>query len=314
MSFGAPGCCPCFGYDKWTADELKVTDKANDEHTYCVYTHELEANDKMFASTNTMKGLTEALEECHFKDGDKKITIVGWSLGGAQAQIAAVRIAVEYNAKVRLITIDSILAFTPDSAEVIADNLIDNDAFGTDKFPQEGKINAQRWVEDDSPASIAPFVWPMMGCCPFSPNKTKYAGCYPFMRKIGYGHISKALILSGYHAGFLPCGGGTPTWNLGCIPKNLCFLCDSNPTYSFKDTEAKERAYVTKAAKLGRFCFCGYLPCAVGSLPNHYKGAFLLWMLYKGAYQNADPAATVGYQPTVKDPAVSPENPEMDRI
>lgn len=49
----------------------------------------------------------------------------------------------------------------------------------------------------------------MMGCCPFSPNKTKYAGCYPFMRKIGYGHISKALILSGYHAGFLPCGGGT---------------------------------------------------------------------------------------------------------
>jgi len=52
----------------------------------------------------------------------------------------------------------------------------------------------------------------------------------------------------------------------------------------------------------------------VGSLPNHYKGAFLLWMLYKGAYQNADPAATVGYQPTVKNPAVSPENPEMDRI
>ena len=45
--FGAPGCCPCFGYDKWTADELKVTDKANDEHTYCVYTHELEV------STNT---------------------------------------------------------------------------------------------------------------------------------------------------------------------------------------------------------------------------------------------------------------------
>ena len=71
---------------------------------------------------------------------------------------------------------------------------------------------------------------------------------------------------------------------------------------------------MTKAAKLGRFCFCGYLPCAVSSLPNHYKGQFLLWMLYKGAYQNADPAATVGYQPTVKNPAVSPENPEMDRI
>ena len=49
----------------------------------------------------------------------------------------------------------------------------------------------------------------MMGCCPFSPNKTKYAGCYPFMGKIGDGHISKALILSGYHAGLLPCGGGT---------------------------------------------------------------------------------------------------------
>ena len=83
-------------------------------------------------------------DSCHFKDGGKEITIVGWSLGGAQAQIAAVRIAVKYNAKVRLITFDSILAFTPDSAEVIAHNLIDNDAFGTDKFPQEGKINAQR--------------------------------------------------------------------------------------------------------------------------------------------------------------------------
>ena len=44
---GAPGCCPCFGYDKWTAVKLKVTDKANDENTYCVYTHELEV------STNT---------------------------------------------------------------------------------------------------------------------------------------------------------------------------------------------------------------------------------------------------------------------
>ena len=67
-----------------------------------------------------------------------------------------------------------------------------------------------RWVEDDSPASIAPFVWPMIGCCPFSPNKTKYAGCYPYMSTIGDGHISKALILSGYHAGLCVCfGGGT---------------------------------------------------------------------------------------------------------
>ncbi|EOD12281.1 hypothetical protein EMIHUDRAFT_424205 [Emiliania huxleyi CCMP1516] len=149
----------------------------------------------------------------------------------------------------------------------------------------------------------------MMGCCPFSPNKTKYAGCYPFMRKIGYGHISKALILSGYHSGLLPCGGGTPTWtNLGCIPKNLCFLCESNPTYpddSFYSKPPEDRMYVTKAANLWRCFFCGYLLCAPGTVCNH-RGQFLLWMLYKGAYQNADP---VGYQP-----AVSPENPEMDRI
>ena len=65
--------------------------------------------------------------------------------------------------------------------------------------------------------------------------------------------------------------------------------------------------YVTKAANLFRCFFCGYLLCAPGSLANHAKGPFLLWMLYKGAYQNADPAATVIYQPTVK-------NPEMDRI
>jgi len=321
------GICGCIGEDGWAAEELKPL--GCDGPKYCVYTNQLKVHAKMFNGipdpddppvdtvvSNPLKGLKKVLEECHFKDGGKEITIVGWSLGGAQAQIAAVRIAVEYKAKVRLITFDSIMAFTPDSAATIAGTLIaDDKVLRYDDFPEPGKINAQRWVENDSPASIAPFNCAMIGCCPFSPHKIKYAGCYPFMSRVGHGHFSKALILSGYHAGFLPCGGGTPTWNLGCIPKNLCFLCDSNPTYPDKSFYSKppvsdNRMYVTKAANLSRCFVCGYCFCVPQAAKIHGSGAFLLWMLYKGAYQNQDATEGISiYQPKVVIPPV----PEMDR-
>ena len=120
----------------------------------------------------------------------------------------------------RLITFDSILAFTPESACDIDKCMIDKDAIGD--FPAAGKINSQRcviqrrrarvwanargerqrlhvinrWVMDASYASIAPFICPMMGLPCLSP-----VGCYPFLSKLGDGHISEALVLRGYNAG-----------------------------------------------------------------------------------------------------------------
>jgi len=81
----------------------------------------------------------------------KQITIVGHSLGGAQAQLAAVQIALIYKAKVRVITFESILAFTPEAAAQIAegDEKLIVGPMGssspTTAFPPEGgKITAQR--------------------------------------------------------------------------------------------------------------------------------------------------------------------------
>ena len=83
----------------------------------------------------------------------KEITIVGHSLGGAQAQLAAVEIAAKFLAKVRVITFDSILAFTPEGAQKVVDTFIvgpdgvdvSGEAAPTVKFPAEvGKITAQR--------------------------------------------------------------------------------------------------------------------------------------------------------------------------
>ena len=85
------------------------------------------------------------------------ITIVGHSLGGAQAQLAAVAIATKFLAKVRVITFDSILAFTPESAARIAgevggeglivgpDGALAINAEPTVQFPVDAcKITAQR--------------------------------------------------------------------------------------------------------------------------------------------------------------------------
>ena len=81
---------------------------------------------------------------------------MGHSLGGAQAQLAAVQIATKYKAKVRVITFESILAFTPESAARIAgcgaeglivgpDGAKGENAEPTVKFPPEvGQITAQR--------------------------------------------------------------------------------------------------------------------------------------------------------------------------
>ena len=80
---------------------------------------------------------------------------MGHSLGGAQAQLAAVEIATKYYAKVRLITFESILAFTPEGSQKVVDKFIvgpdgvdiRGEAKPTVKFPAEfGKITAQRFT------------------------------------------------------------------------------------------------------------------------------------------------------------------------
>ena len=193
----------------------------------------------------------------------KMITIVGHSLGGAQAQLAAVRIALEYKAKVRVITFESILAFTPESAASIADKLVWPVDPSTDFPPEGGKITAQRWVEDDSPATAAPLIFPAMGpaclgplnlCC--WPNKYRLVGCSPFNNKLGEGYISKALILRGFKAkattrflGTEDAGGG------------LCACLNGKGGPPYRDSEfefevSDKRTYVTKGADRLRWFTC----------------------------------------------------------
>jgi len=297
------------------------------------YKSMLKAHKAMFDGVkngdNPMKGVTEALET-EMADGgagfvpagpglpgspNKEITIVGHSLGGAQAQIAAVHIALKYNAKVRVITYESIMAFTPETAKWIAegsegarppDKLIwtDDDAMPT-AFPDAGgKIAAQRWVENDSPLSAAPLLLPAGGpvclacnlCC--WPHKFNLVGCWPFNSKIGGGYLSKALVLSGFRAKLSAkskqTAGGGP-----------CAGCTGNGGPPYEDAEFEfheaERTYVTKGASRLRFftCFPPCVLCNSGIRSLSHLQPFLLWMLYKGAWQNAD-APQNHYPPTSK--------------
>ncbi|EOD36160.1 hypothetical protein EMIHUDRAFT_110400 [Emiliania huxleyi CCMP1516] len=232
----------------------------------------------------------------------KEITIVGHSLGGGQAQLAAVHIALKYNAKVRVITYESIMAFTPETAKWIVegsegshphDKLIwPCEHTVTTAFPDVGgKIAAQRWVENDSPLSAAPLLLPAGGpvclacnlCC--WPYKFNLVGCWPFNSKLGDGYISKALVLSGFKAKLSASGKATA----GGGP---CAGCTGNggPPYDDCEFDFHEmgRTYVTKGARRLRWFTC-FPPCVLCNSIDRsqsHQQKFLLWMLYKGAYQN----------------------------
>ena len=124
-----------------------------------------------------------------------------------------------------------------------------------------------------------PFFWP---CNFFNPAfwkyKCKLVGCWPFNGKLGHGYISRALIISGYQAGI---SGGPPTTIGCCLGKKE----EPYPDCSFALDISEEREYVTKgASRLGWPC---YTTCELARALNHGQ-SFLLWMLYKGAYQNED--------------------------
>ena len=82
---------------------------------------------------------------------DNKLLIVGHSLGGALANVAAVEMANKYGARVMLRTAGSMRAFAwrpDDSAEDIQQNLIDHDNndVGVTAPSTNGKIVTQRWT------------------------------------------------------------------------------------------------------------------------------------------------------------------------
>jgi len=247
---------------------------------------------------------------------------VGHSLGGAQAQLAAVEIATKYEAKVRVITFESILAFTPEGADGVVKDLMcgGDQAEPTTEFPADPcRITAQRccphvsprshldcrfvdadsayyrWVEDNSLATAAPLIYPAGACCPlpflcpfnfcsasYWKNKYRLVGCWPFNCNLGRGYISKALVMSGYQAGLF---GGPPSWGpFGCCRKGGGLVFKKYKDEWF-ELHVKKREYVAKGARQ-LSCVCNF-PCVVASGFNHLQ-PFLHWMLYKGAYQNED--------------------------
>ena len=137
-----------------------------------------------------------------------------------------------------------------------------------------------------------PFLNPLNFCFPsYWKNKLRLVGCWPFNGQIGKGYISKALVISGYQAG-LPfplsdavlAGPGAPGPPSFLGPCGCCTKHEPYPDKAFK-LHISRREYVTKAARraslIGNFC------CEVARGGNHLQN-FLLWMLYKGAYQNED--------------------------
>ena len=85
----------------------------------------------------------------HLSVPGSEITVVGHSLGGARAQLAAVELANKYQASVRLITFAALVVFEKQSAQEVYDTLVQPDPaegqFGV-PFPAAGMISAQRWV------------------------------------------------------------------------------------------------------------------------------------------------------------------------
>ena len=151
-----------------------------------------------------------------------------------------------------------------------------------------------RWVEDDSPYTAAPLLYGAGACCPvpflnpfnfcsasYWQNKLKFVGCWPFNQNLAKGYISRALIINGYQAGI---SGGPPT-TAAWAPFGCCLGKTEAPypDCSFAFDISDEREYVTKGARLLKWPF--NITCVYARTKNHLV-PFLLWMLYKGAYQN----------------------------
>lgn len=189
----------------------------------------------------------------------------------------------------RLITYDGTLAFDGASARWVHDHLVaveDSTAFPADA----GKITSLRWVHDQSAVSVAPLI--PRGC-------SFWCGA-----GLGAGFISKALVMSGPTSQKGPVshdaeakvspskpGDGPPLRDR----QFLCFSCCGKEKEKYPPGDfvfkVKERTYVTSAARRLRYCGCCGC-CAGAGLVNHLH-PFLLWTLYKGAWQSTNQDTTL---------------------
>ena len=113
-------------------------------------------------------------------------------------------------------------------------------------------------------------------------NKYKLVGCWPFNRNLGKGYLSRALVISGYQAGLTK---GPPSTSIGPFG---CYNRKQAPyeNMSFKLDISDERTYKTKAVRR-LSCFGNFFCEGLTGVTNHNQ-SFILWMLYKGAFQNED--------------------------
>lgn len=123
-----------------------------------------EVLDAIFKQFDFMIRQMDAMIASKLTTPGTKITVVGHSLGGAKAQLAAVYLANKYKASVRLVTFCSVRVFGTDSARQVFGELI-QPVHGSDTnfgvgFPGAGLIAAQRWIRvgDFAPGYLGNFL------------------------------------------------------------------------------------------------------------------------------------------------------------
>jgi len=101
-------------------------------------------------------GLKEAVKG--LASTGKRILVTGHSLGGAQANLAAVEIAHTSQAKVQLVTFGSPRVFSSDDADWIQGNLLDRASVAVQgaTAPSNGKLSVQRFAMSGDPVPYVP--------------------------------------------------------------------------------------------------------------------------------------------------------------
>ena len=97
------------------------------------------------------KGLSAAIQTAMTASTDKRIVVVGHSLGGALATIAAVDLVESYGAKVMLHTCGSPRTFKRQSANRVQNLFAANP--GTATWPTAAGITTNRWVNYNAPCA-----------------------------------------------------------------------------------------------------------------------------------------------------------------
>lgn len=98
-------------------------------------------------------GMETALNSLLAASSTKRVFVVGHSLGGAIADIAAVDLANKFGASVVLHTAGAPRSFKRDYADQLQRELVTSSS--TSVFPRKGKINTNRWLNYNDPIPAA---------------------------------------------------------------------------------------------------------------------------------------------------------------